>query len=266
MVAQSHQPEETVEPVTTLFEAKQIHKWFGDQHVLKGVDISVNKGDVLVIVGPSGSGKSTLCRAMVGLEPFNNGTLTLHQELLSYVDSRGRVIEGPRNRDLRRSMGMVFQHFTLFPHLNVLQNITLAPRKVLKLSAKDAQAAAEEVLRRVHLSEKRIAYPSHLSGGQKQRVAIARELAMRREILFFDEPTSALDPELVREVLVVMRELAAAGMTMVVVTHEMSFAEQVGSWVIFMDEGEIVEQGKPEDLFKNPREERTKQFLRKEAF
>ena len=258
----THAP--STDDAAPLFHAIGIHKYFGDVHVLKGIDVSVQTGQVLAIVGPSGSGKSTLCRVMVGLEPFDAGALKLRGELIAQVNERGRVVAGPHNRNLRRAMGMVFQHFTLFPHLSVLQNLTLAPRKVLKLSRGAAERRADEVLDRVHLSEKRSAFPSQLSGGQKQRIAIARELAMTREVLFFDEPTSALDPELVREVLLVMRELAAGGMTMVVVTHEMSFAEQVATWVVFMDRGEIVEQGPPAEVFRNPQIDRTKKFLSRE--
>lgn len=244
-----------------LFEAMGIHKSFGDNEVLRGIDVAVRKGEVLAIIGPSGSGKSTLCRVMVGLEPFDRGELRLSGERLAYVTDRGRVKWAQGSRELRLSIGMVFQHFALFPNMTVFENLSLAPRKVRRRSSSEAARLATEVLQRVHLTEKRDAYPSKLSGGQQQRVAIARELAMEREILFLDEPTSALDPELVREVLVVMKELAAAGMTMVVVTHEMAFARQAASWVIFMSEGQIIEQGPPEQLFDRPLEQRTRDFL-----
>jgi polar amino acid transport system ATP-binding protein len=244
-----------------LFEAAGIHKSFGDNEVLKGIDVAVRKGDVLVIMGPSGSGKSTLCRVMVGLEPFDRGELRLHGKRLAHVTDRGRVKWAEDSKALRLDIGMVFQHFALFPNLTVFENLSLAPLKVRRRGSSEATRLATDVLQRVHLTEKRDEYPSRLSGGQQQRVAIARELAMEREILFLDEPTSALDPELVREVLVVMKELGAAGMTMVVVTHEMAFARQAASWVVFMSEGEIIEQGPPDQLFGRPLEQRTREFL-----
>jgi polar amino acid transport system ATP-binding protein len=244
-----------------LFEAKGIHKSFDDVEVLKGIDVVVRKGEVLAIIGPSGSGKSTLCRVMVGLEPFDRGELRLRGETLAHVTDRGRVKWAENSKALRLDLGMVFQHFALFPNMSVFENLTLAPRKVRQRGASEAAQLATDVLQRVHLTEKRDVYPSRLSGGQQQRVAIARELAMERQILFLDEPTSALDPELVREVLVVMKELAAAGMTMVVVTHEMEFARQAASWVIFMSEGKIIEQGPPDELLVRPLEQRTREFL-----
>ncbi|MEO9095317.1 MAG: amino acid ABC transporter ATP-binding protein [Microbacteriaceae bacterium] len=244
-----------------LFEAVAVHKHFGENEVLKGIDVAVKRGDVLAIIGPSGSGKSTLCRVMVGLEAFDRGELRLHGKTLANVSEKGRVKWSEDSKKLRLDIGMVFQHFALFPNMTVFENLALAPRKVRGKSQAEAKKLATDVLSRVHLSEKRDAYPSKLSGGQQQRVAIARELAMERAILFLDEPTSALDPELVREVLVVMKELASAGMTMVVVTHEMSFAKQVASWVVFMADGEIIEQGPPDQLFGHPTQQRTKDFL-----
>ena len=244
-----------------LFEVEDLHKSFGKLEVLKGITLTVHKGDVLVIIGPSGSGKSTLSRILVGLEPFDRGEIRVHGQVFATITERGRLRLGSNNSSLRLAMGMVFQHFTLFPNMTVMKNVTLAPRRVRKKSKAQAEALGAKVLELVHLSEKRDEYPSRLSGGQKQRVAIARELAMERDILFFDEPTSALDPELVREVLTTMRDLVAAGMTMVLVTHEMAFARQVGTWAVFMCDGNIVEQGTPAEVFDHPRHERTRAFL-----
>ncbi len=243
-----------------ILEARGLDKSFGHLHLLKGIDLAVRRGDVLVIIGPSGSGKSTLCRILVGLEPFDAGEILINGDVFAQAH-RGHVRLGRGHRKLNLSLGLVFQHFTLFPHMTVLQNVTLGPKKVLKMKAAEAKKVGLEVLEQVHLIEKCHEYPTRLSGGQQQRVAIARELAMRRQIIFFDEATSALDPELVREVLAAMKELAALGMTMVVVTHEMGFARQVGSWLVFMADGRIVEQGTPHAVFDAPKEERTRTFL-----
>jgi ABC-type polar amino acid transport system ATPase subunit len=230
-----------------------IHKWFGHHHVLRGIDLKVHPQEVLVIVGPSGSGKSTLLRTMNLLEEPTSGRVWFGDTELT--DIRTNLDE------VRTHMGIVFQAFNLFPHKTALQNITLALRKVLRLSDEEARARAHEELRHVGLGEKADAYPGRLSGGQQQRVAIARALAMRPRLMLFDEVTSALDPELIQEVLDVMQRLAEEGMTMAVVTHEMGFAREVGSRLIFLDEGMIVEEGKPREVFANPRNERTRQFL-----
>jgi polar amino acid transport system ATP-binding protein len=230
-----------------------INKWFGDHHVLKGIDLQVHPQEVLVIVGPSGSGKSTLLRTMNLLEEPTEGRVWFGDTELT--DVRTNLDE------VRTHMGIVFQAFNLFPHKTALQNITMALRKVLRLSDEEARARAHEELRHVGLGEKADAYPGRLSGGQQQRVAIARALAMRPRLMLFDEVTSALDPELIQEVLDVMQRLAEEGMTMAVVTHEMGFARQVGSRLIFLDEGMIAEEGKPREVFANPRNERTRQFL-----
>jgi polar amino acid transport system ATP-binding protein len=232
-----------------------VHKWFKQLHVLNDINLSVFKGEVVVVCGPSGSGKSTLIRTINKLEPIDRGTLV--------VD--GMDIGDPRtdiNR-LRAEVGFVFQQFNLYPHLSVLENITLAPVKIRKTPPKEADDQAMVLLERVGLAEKRDAYPAQLSGGQQQRVAIARALAMKPRIMLFDEPTSALDPEMIGEVLEVMQRLAESGMTMVVVTHEMGFARQVSHRVVFMDEGTILEEARPDEFFLAPKHERAKQFLRK---
>lgn len=230
-----------------------MNKWFGDFQVLKNINLEIKAGEVVVILGPSGSGKSTLLRCINKLETISEGEL---------------VVDGFKVNDrktninlLRQEIGMVFQHFNLYPHKTVLENITLAPIKVRKMNPEEAKKIALEYLEKVGIPEKADAYPSQLSGGQQQRVAIARGLAMKPKIMLFDEPTSALDPEMIGEVLDVMRTLAKEGMTMVVVTHEMGFAREVADRVIFMDEGQIVETGTPEEFFENPKEERTRQFL-----
>ncbi len=231
-----------------------VDKWFKDLHVLKHIDLQVKQGEVVVVCGPSGSGKSTLIRTINKLEPIDKGTLVVDGIDLS--DRKADI------NKLRAEIGMVFQQFNLYPHLSVLKNITLAPIKIRKMSKNDAEDQAFALLQRVGLSEKKDAYPTQLSGGQQQRVAIARALAMKPRIMLFDEPTSALDPEMIGEVLLVMKDLAQSGMTMMVVTHEMGFAREVSDRVIFMDYGEILEEGQPEEFFKNPKHVRAQQFLK----
>ena len=232
-----------------------LHKYFGENEVLKGVNEHIKKGEVVVVIGPSGSGKSTFLRCLNLLEEPTNGEIIFEGKNIT-----------DKNIDInkmREKMGMVFQQFNLFPHKTVLDNITIAPINVKKKSRKDAEEKAKELLKRVGLLEKANAYPASLSGGQKQRIAIARALAMEPDVMLFDEPTSALDPEMVGEVLNVMKDLAKEGMTMVVVTHEMGFAKEVGDRILFMDGGNIVEQGTPEEIFKNPKNPRTIDFLSK---
>ncbi|WP_298704194.1 amino acid ABC transporter ATP-binding protein [uncultured Veillonella sp.] len=231
-----------------------VHKKFGELHVLKGIDLTVNAGEVVVIIGPSGSGKSTVLRCMNYLEEPTSGKVIVDGMDLSDKKNINKV---------RAEVGMVFQRFNLFPHMSVLNNITLAPQKIRKMSKAEAETTARELLKRVGLEDKADAYPEQLSGGQQQRVAIARSLAMKPKVMLFDEPTSALDPEMVREVLDVMKSLAGDGMTMVVVTHEMKFAKEVADRVLFVDGGEILEDGTPEQVFDNPQNERTKLFLSK---
>lgn len=223
--------------------------------MLNGIDIEIDQGEVVVVIGPSGSGKSTFLRCLNLLEQPTGGDIEF--EGTSLVRGKHDI------NSLRQRMGMVFQQFNLFPHMTVQENITLAPRKLKKMSNDDANHVARELLRRIGLTDKAGSYPGQLSGGQKQRIAIARALAMSPKVMLFDEPTSALDPEMVGEVLDVMKELAAEGMTMVVVTHEMGFAREVGTRLIFMDGGKIVEQGKPAEVFANPQHPRTKEFLGK---
>lgn len=237
-----------------MIEIKNLHKSFGHVEVLKGVDVSIEEKEVVVIIGPSGSGKSTLLRCMNYLEEPTSGDITVdNMKLDKHVDIN----------KIRENIGMVFQRFNLFPHMTVLENIVLAPTKVLKISRDEAISTAMDLLQRVGLKEKANSYPSQLSGGQQQRVAIARALAMKPKVMLFDEPTSALDPEMVTEVLDVMKSLANQGMTMVVVTHEMGFAREVGDRVLFVDEGRIIEEGTPKEIFENPKQERTKLFLSK---
>ncbi|RKQ83692.1 amino acid ABC transporter ATP-binding protein [Brockia lithotrophica] len=238
-----------------MIEFIRVNKFFGKLHVLKNINLFIPRGEVVVIVGPSGSGKSTLLRTINALERIDSGEVRV--DGVSVHDPKTDV------RALRKQIGMVFQHFNLYPHLTALENIVLAPTKVLGMDRKEAEDMALQILEKVGLREKAHAYPGQLSGGQQQRVAIARALAMRPKIMLFDEPTSALDPEMVGEVLEVMRELAAEGMTMVVVTHEMDFAHDVAHRVVFMDHGEIVEVAPPEEFFREPREERARQFLRR---
>ena len=237
-----------------MIEIKNLHKSFGHVEVLKGVDVSIEEKEVVVIIGPSGSGKSTLLRCMNYLEEPTSGDITVdNMKLDKHADIN----------KIRENIGMVFQRFNLFPHMTVLENIVLAPTKVLKISREEAISTAMDLLQRVGLKEKANSYPSQLSGGQQQRVAIARALAMKPKVMLFDEPTSARDPEMVTEVSDVMKSLANQGMTMVVVTHEMGFAREVGDRVLFVDEGRIIEEGTPKEIFENPKQERTKLFLSK---
>lgn len=236
-----------------LISFQQVEKHYGDFHVLKGIDLQVQQGEVVVVVGPSGSGKSTLLRCINRLETITSGELTVNERKVS--DRKTDI------NKLRRDIGMVFQHFNLYPHKKVIDNITLAPMKVLGLPKKEAEETAMYYLEKVGIQDKAGSYPSQLSGGQQQRVAIARGLAMKPKIMLFDEPTSALDPEVVGEVLDVMKALAHEGMTMVVVTHEMGFAREVADRVVFMDKGQIVEESPPEEFFVNPKEERARLFL-----
>ncbi len=237
-----------------------LRKSFGNNEVLKGINLEVARSEVLVLIGPSGSGKSTLLRCVNNLESPTGGEVTVDGERVNRTDLKPRAFQKHINR-VRTHMGMVFQHFNLFPHKTVLENILEAPTQVLRRSADELIAEALELLDKVGLAEKKDSYPVQLSGGQQQRVAIARALAMKPSVMLFDEVTSALDPELVGEVLQVMEELAAEGMTMIVVTHEMNFAERVANRVVFMADGLIVEEGPPKEIFSNPREERTKRFL-----
>ena len=237
-----------------LIRFEGVHKWFRKLHVLNDINLNVKQGEVVVVCGPSGSGKSTLIRTINQLEPIDKGRLI--------VD--GMDLSDPKTNinKLRAEVGFVFQQFNLYPHLSVLSNITLAPIKIRKLSKQQAQEQAMVLLERVGLAEKRDSYPAQLSGGQQQRVAIARSLAMKPKIMLFDEPTSALDPEMIGEVLQVMKDLAQSGMTMVVVTHEMGFASEVSDRVVFIDNGIILEEAEPAEFFRSPRHERTQQFLK----
>jgi len=232
---------------------REVHKWFGDFHVLRGINLIVKKGEVVVICGPSGSGKSTLIRTINRLEEHQQGDI--------FVDGIELTHDIRNVHAIRQEIGMVFQHFNLFPHLTALQNVTLAPIYVRRWSKDKAEGVARQLLERVGIPEQADKHPGQLSGGQQQRVAIARALAMQPKIMFFDEPTSALDPEMIKEVLDVMIELAKAGMTMIVVTHEMGFAREVSNRIIFFDEGNIVEQAPPDKFFTHAKEERTKLFL-----
>ena len=246
------------EPTATgvpVLRAEGIRKSFGDNLVLDQVDLTVAAGEVLVVIGPSGSGKSTLLRCINLLEPIDSGRI--------FFEGREITAKGVKVDQIRQRIGIVFQQFNLFPHLKVIDNLTLAARRIRKLRRSQAEPRALELLRLVGLEEKAREYPHQLSGGQQQRVAIARALMMEPHVMLFDEVTSALDPELVGEVLIVMRDLARSGMTMVVVTHEMQFARDVGDNLIFIDEGRIVEQGRPAEVLGNPSEERTRRFLRR---
>jgi polar amino acid transport system ATP-binding protein len=251
--------------MTPMVKAEEVCKSFGALHVLKGITLEIGKGEVLCMVGPSGSGKSTFLRCINHLEQVNAGRLYVDGELIGYTE-RGNKLHEMSPRDAakqRRDIGMVFQHFNLFPHRTALENIIEAPIHVKRVKKDEALGRAKDLLNQVGMSEKAGAYPAQLSGGQQQRVAIARALAMSPKLMLFDEPTSALDPELVGEVLEVMKKLAAEGMTMVVVTHEMGFAREVANHLVFMDEGVVVESGPPRDVLSNPRHERTKAFLSK---
>ena len=236
-----------------MISIKGLYKAFGDNLVLKGIDLEVAEKEVVVIIGPSGSGKSTLLRSINYLDVPSQGKIAIDGKELSAADIN----------KVRAEVGMVFQRFNLFPHMTVLDNITLAPRKVRKTAREEAEKDARMLLEKVGLADKAEAYPEQLSGGQQQRVAIARALAMKPRLMLFDEPTSALDPEMVKEVLDVMRSLAAEGMTMVIVTHEMGFAREVGDRLLFVDDGRIIEQGVPKEVFEHPKEERTQNFLSK---
>lgn len=235
---------------------QQLNKYFGQHHVLKDIDLQVETGEVVVIIGASGSGKSTLIRCINGLEEYNSGELVVDGHALAPHGESQNALNA-----IRKEVGMVFQQFNLFPHLSVQRNIMLAPMKVKKQTTDAAESNADRLLERVGIANQAQKYPSQLSGGQQQRVAIARALAMEPRLMLFDEPTSALDPEMVGEVLDVMRELAKEGMTMLVVTHEMGFAREVADRVIYIHEGRIVEQGSPEQVFDNPQNERTQAFL-----
>ena len=237
-----------------MIQLQDVHKYFGQLHVLKGVTTTIDKGEVVVIIGPSGSGKSTVLRCMNYLEEPTSGDVIVDGMNLNVKENINNV---------RAEVGMVLQRFNLFPHMTVLDNITLAPQKIRGLSKAEAETIAHDLLGKVGLSDKAEAYPEQLSGGQQQRVAIARALAMKPKVMLFDEPTSALDPEMVSEVLDVMKALAEEGMTMVIVTHEMSFAKEVATRVLFVDGGEILEEGTPEAVFDAPQHERTKSFLSK---
>ncbi len=242
----------TEQPLVVLAD---VNKHFGQLHVLKDIDLTVDRGEVVVVIGPSGSGKSTLCRAINRLEPIDSGTV--------HVDGKLLPAEGKALAELRAKVGMVFQSFNLFAHKTVLQNVTLGPIKVRGIGKKQAEQRARELLDRVGIGHQADKYPAQLSGGQQQRVAIARALAMDPMVMLFDEPTSALDPEMINEVLDVMTTLARDGMTMVVVTHEMGFARRAANRVVFMDDGRIVEQSAPEQFFTNPSSDRAKDFLSK---
>lgn len=237
-----------------MIELKNLHKSYGNNEIIKDVDLTVEKSEVVVVIGPSGSGKSTLLRCVNYLEVPTSGTIAIDGETITRKSNINEI---------RAEVGMVFQHFNLFPHMTVGQNITLAPINVRHQSKEEAQKIAKDLLDRVGLAEKVDAYPDELSGGQQQRVAIARALAMNPKVMLFDEPTSALDPEMVNEVLDVMKSLAESGMTMMVVTHEMGFAKQVADRVLFVDQGIILEQGSPEDIFDHPKQKRTQEFLAK---
>ncbi|HEX3007487.1 MAG TPA: amino acid ABC transporter ATP-binding protein [Bacteroidales bacterium] len=240
-----------------MLKIQGLYKSYGKLSVLKGINLEVEAGEVIVILGPSGSGKSTLLKCINGLEPIDNGT----------IEVDGIRVDGKNRKQnlfqIRQRVGMVFQHFNLFPHLSVLDNITICPKVVKKENAKEAEDFARKLLKRVGLEEKSESFPEQLSGGQKQRVAIARAMAMTPKILMFDEPTSALDPEMISEVLEVMRDLAKEGITMVCITHEMGFAREIADKMIFIDNGVIIEENSPEEFFQNPKEERTRLFLSK---
>ncbi|WP_144699193.1 amino acid ABC transporter ATP-binding protein [Fictibacillus phosphorivorans] len=235
-----------------MIDVQSLKKSFGSNQVLKGISTSIKKGEVIAVIGPSGSGKSTFLRCLNLLETHDEGSILLEGKDINEMELH-----------LRKKIGMVFQHFNLFPHLTVLENVTFAPQQVLKISKSEAEKEALDLLKTVGLSDKANSYPSNLSGGQKQRVAIARALAMKPEVMLFDEPTSALDPEMVKEVLQVMKNLVKLGMTMIIVTHEMGFAKEVADRVLFMDDGKLVEDQEPAIFFENPKTDRAKAFLEK---
>ena len=238
-----------------MIRIENLHKRFGKLEVLKGIDINVEKGEIIAIIGPSGSGKSTFLRCINRLEEPTDGKI--------FIDGENILSKETNINKIREKVGMVFQHFNLFPHKNVIKNITLAPIKIKNYSIELAEKKADNLLNKVGLLDKKYSYPNQLSGGQKQRIAIARALAMEPEIMLFDEPTSALDPEMIKEVLDVMIELAREGMTMLIVTHEMGFAKNVATRILFMNDGKILEDEKPEEFFNNPKHNRTKEFLYK---
>ena len=247
-----------------MVQAEEVHKRFGATEVLRGVTMTVQRGEKVVIIGPSGSGKTTFLRCINHLEKIQGGRIFVDGQLVGYREENGKILEDSERNvaRMRAQIGMVFQRFNLFPHLTALENIIEAPTRVLGAPKLQANTRAQELLNKVGLADKANNYPNALSGGQQQRVAIARALAMNPKLMLFDEATSALDPELVGEVLKVMRQLAEEGMTMIVVTHEMGFAREVADRVIFMDQGNIIEEGKPNDIFNNPGHERTQTFLR----
>ncbi|MBW4094170.1 MAG: amino acid ABC transporter ATP-binding protein [Acidobacteria bacterium] len=246
-----------------LVAIENVHKFFGEHHVLRGIDMTIKEGEVSVIIGPSGSGKSTLLRCINMLETISAGRITVRDDLIGYKEVNGRLHDRTTKEIAaqRREIGMVFQRFNLFPHKTAVQNIMEAPTQVKKKSKASAKAKALELLDMVGLSDRANHYPAQLSGGQQQRVAIARALAMEPELMLFDEPTSALDPELVGDVLNVMKDLAKSGMTMIVVTHEIGFAREVGDTLTFMDAGVVLESGDPREIIANPQHARTKEFL-----
>lgn len=251
-----------------MLAVENIYKSFDGKQILKGVSFNISKGEVISVIGPSGSGKSTMLRCLNLLETIDKGKITVENECLVHTDNEGKLVY-PNSKDLRKirlKLGMVFQNFVLFPHYSVLRNIMDAPVHVAGMNKEEAKELAIKLLEKVGLADRAEAYPYQLSGGQKQRVAIARALAMKPDILLFDEPTSALDPELTGEVLKVMQELAAEDMTMIVVTHEMNFAREVSDRVVFMDQGLIVEEGSPKEIFENPKNERTQAFLKNYIF
>jgi glutamate transport system ATP-binding protein len=257
MDAPAESPSSALNPSSgdALVVLEHVDKWFGDLHVLRDINLSISRGEVVVVIGPSGSGKSTLCRAINRLETIDKGTISL--------DGQPLPSEGKALARLRAEVGMVFQSFNLFAHKTILENVTLGPTKVRGIARAEADQRAKELLDRVGIGHQASKYPAQLSGGQQQRVAIARALAMDPKVMLFDEPTSALDPEMIKEVLDVMVDLAQGGMTMVVVTHEMGFARTAGNRVVFMADGQIVEESEPEQFFTNPRSERAQDFLGK---
>lgn len=251
--------------MSQMIKVENLHKSYKSLHVLKGIDVSVESGEIVSIIGPSGSGKSTLLRCLNHLEEANKGSIQIEGQYIAKADETGKSIykNSKEVLDICCNLGMVFQNFNLFPHLSVMENLIQAPMIVKKKSKEEAERVATELLGKVGLSDKRDAYPNQLSGGQKQRVAIARALAMEPDVMLFDEPTSALDPELIGEVLQVIKKLAQERMTMVIVTHEMNFAREISDRVIFMDDGQIVVDGTPDDIFVNPEHPRIQTFLNK---